>query len=179
VNLGTFTGPGSINWAQAAGKIAYIDVSVEVESKTLPASVYTVNGTYDEGAFNTETFFDRPNPTATIFLPPDITNATAAGVLGVILGWQGISAGNAQGSTTPSPSRTRLHLPAVKPVPTRARLRGAYRLYGNGRRRYPRQSEDRRSGGAGHSSPRSGNRAGYDQYGMGYSTRRQFRQTQR
>jgi hypothetical protein len=101
VNLGTFTGPGSINWAQAAGKIAYIDVSVEVESNVLPASVYTVNGTYDEGAFNTETFFDPPNPTATIFLPPDITNATKAGVLGVILGWQGISNGNAEGQYNP------------------------------------------------------------------------------
>jgi hypothetical protein len=101
VNLGTFTGPGSINWGQAAGKIAYIDVSVEVESNALPASVYTVNGTYDEGAFNTETFFDPPNPTAAIFLPPDITNATKAGVLGVILGWQGISNGNAEGQYNP------------------------------------------------------------------------------
>jgi hypothetical protein len=101
VNLGTFTGPGSINWAQAAGKIAYIDVSVEVESNALPASVYTVNGTYDEGAVNTETFFDPPNPTAAIFLPPDITNATKAGVLGVILGWQGISNGNAEGQYNP------------------------------------------------------------------------------
>src|SRR5262244_982158 len=42
VNLGTFTAPGSINWAQAAGKIAYIDVSVEAMMKALPPSVYTV-----------------------------------------------------------------------------------------------------------------------------------------
>jgi len=101
VNLGTFTGPGSINWAQAAGKIAYIDVSVEVLSNTLPASVYTVNGTYNEGAFNTETFFFPPVAIATIVLPPDITNATKAGVLGVILGWQGISNGNAEGQYNP------------------------------------------------------------------------------
>src|SRR5262245_32473025 len=60
VNLGAFTGPGSINWAQAAGKIAYIDVSVEVLSNKLPASVYAVKGTYDKGAFNTETFFFPP-----------------------------------------------------------------------------------------------------------------------
>src|SRR5215468_2333947 len=60
VNLGSFTGPGSINWVQAAGKIAYIDVSVEVLSSKLPASVYTVQGTYDKGAFNTETFFWPP-----------------------------------------------------------------------------------------------------------------------
>src|SRR5262249_56594554 len=91
----------SINWAQAAGKIAYIDVSVEVLSNTLPASVYTVNGTYNEGAFNTETFFFPPVAIATIVLPPDITNATKAGVLGVILGWQGISNGNAEGQYNP------------------------------------------------------------------------------
>src|SRR5215470_10274243 len=101
VNLGDFTGPGSINWAQAAGKIGYIDVSVEVLSNALPASVFTVNGTYDEGASNTETFLIPPNPVAAIVLLPDITNATKAGVLGVILGWQGISNGNAEGQYTP------------------------------------------------------------------------------
>lgn len=101
VNLGTFTGTGSINWANAAGKIAYIDVSVAVASNVIPPSAYTVNGTYDEGAFNTETFSNPPNPTGTIFLPPDITNATKAGVLGVILGWQGISNGNAKGQYNP------------------------------------------------------------------------------
>ena len=101
VNLGTFTGPGTINWANAAGKIAYIDVSVEAAANVLPASLYTVNGTYDKGAFNTEQFFDPANPTATIFSPPDVTNATKAGVLGVILGWQGISDGNALGQYNP------------------------------------------------------------------------------
>src|SRR5262249_1505000 len=50
INLGTFTGPGSINWAQAAGQIAYIDVSVDVLSSKIPASIYKVNGTYDRGA---------------------------------------------------------------------------------------------------------------------------------
>src|SRR5262249_23335748 len=38
---------------------------------------------------------------AAIVLPPDITNATKAGVLGVILGWQGISNGNAEGQYNP------------------------------------------------------------------------------
>jgi hypothetical protein len=60
-----------------------------------------VNGTYDKGAFNTETFFFPPVAIATIVLPPDITNATKAGVLGVILGWQGISNGNAEGQYNP------------------------------------------------------------------------------
>lgn len=101
VNLGTFTGPGTINWANAAGKIAYIDVSVEAASNVIPPSSYTVNATYDKGAFNTEQFLNPPNPTGTIFSPPDITNATKAGVLGVILGWQGISDGNAQGQYNP------------------------------------------------------------------------------
>ena len=76
VNLGTFTGTGTINWTNAAGMIAYIDVSVEAASNVIPPSLYTVNATYDEGAFNTEMFLNPPNPTATIFAPPDITNAT-------------------------------------------------------------------------------------------------------
>src|SRR5262249_59274389 len=38
---------------------------------------------------------------AAIVLPRDITNATKAGVLGVILGWQGISNGNAEGQYNP------------------------------------------------------------------------------
>jgi hypothetical protein len=101
VNLGTFTGPGTIDWTNAAGKIAYIDVSVEAAANVVPPSAYKVNGTYDEGAFNTEMFLNPPGPTATIFLPPDITNATKAGVLGVILGWQGISNGNAEGQYNP------------------------------------------------------------------------------
>src|SRR5215471_18448711 len=101
VNLGTFTLPGSIDWAPAAGKIAYIDVSVEAMMKVLPPSVYKVNGTYDKGTLNTETFLFPPVAIATIVLPPDITNATKAGVLGVILGWQGISNGNAKGQYNP------------------------------------------------------------------------------
>src|SRR5215471_2928471 len=40
VNLGSFTGPGSIKWTQAGGKIAYIDVSVPMATNVLPASVY-------------------------------------------------------------------------------------------------------------------------------------------
>src|SRR5215470_5856534 len=36
VNLGAFTGPGSINWAQAARRIAYIDVSVVALTNALP-----------------------------------------------------------------------------------------------------------------------------------------------
>ncbi len=101
VNLGTFTGTGTINWANAAGKIAYVDFSVATAANVIPPSIYTVDTTYDEGAFNTEMFVNPLNPTASIFLPPDITNATKAGVLGVILGWQGISTGNAIGQYNP------------------------------------------------------------------------------
>src|SRR5262249_61160455 len=38
---------------------------------------------------------------ASIILTPDMTNATKAGVLGVILGWQAISNGNAEGQYNP------------------------------------------------------------------------------
>lgn len=129
VNLGAFTGAGTINWADAAGMIAYIDVPVDGAAAVLPPSVYTVNSTYDEGNFNTEGFINPPNPTFTIFLPPDITHATAAGVLGVILGWQGISNGNAEGQYNPftvpyssspagsqagsTPSQTKGGIPAI------------------------------------------------------------------
>jgi hypothetical protein len=101
VNLGTFTGAGTINWTNAAGMIAYIDYPIEAAASVITPSLYTVDATYDEGAFNTEGLFSAPNPTASIFLPPDITNATKAGVLGVILGWQGISTGNANGQYNP------------------------------------------------------------------------------
>ena len=101
VNLGTFTGIGSIDWANAVGNIAYVDFSVEAAANVIPPSTYTVDGTYDEGSLNTEPFLNPPNPTASIFLPPDIYNATKAGVLGVILGWQGISNGNAEGQYNP------------------------------------------------------------------------------
>ena len=101
VNLGAFTGSGTIKWADAAGKIAYIDVPVDAAAALLPSTAFTLNSTYDEGNFNTEGLVNPPNPTFTIFLPPDITNATAAGVLGVILGWQGVSNGNAAGQYNP------------------------------------------------------------------------------
>ena len=101
VNLGTFTGTGSVDWSKAAGNIAYIDFSVAAAANVIPPSVFTVNATYDEGKFNAEPFFDPLDPTSSIYAPPDITNATKAGVLGVILGWQGISNGNAQGQYNP------------------------------------------------------------------------------
>jgi hypothetical protein len=101
VNLGTFTGVGSINWAHAAGQIAYIDYSVVAASALADPSLYTVNETYDGAQVNTEGYNDPANPTLSILLPVDISNAVQAGVLGVILGWTGISDGNAQGQYNP------------------------------------------------------------------------------
>jgi hypothetical protein len=48
------------------------DFSVEAAANVIPPSLYTVDATYDVGAFNAETFLNPPNPTASIFLPPDI-----------------------------------------------------------------------------------------------------------
>lgn len=101
VDLGTFTGTGSIDWSQAAGQIAYIDYSLATAAALASASIYTVNETYDHGQVNTESFLDPFNPTVSILLQPDLGNATNAGVLGVIIGWTGISDGNAQGQYNP------------------------------------------------------------------------------
>ena len=101
VNLGAFTGTGSVNWSNAAGKIAYIDYPISAAANVIPPSSYTLDGSYDEGAFDTETYFNPPAPVASIFLPPDVSNATKAGVLGVILGWQGVSSGNVEGQYNP------------------------------------------------------------------------------
>jgi hypothetical protein len=101
VNLGTFTGVGSINWAPAAGQIAYIDYSVVAAAALAAPSLYTVNETYDRAQVNTEGYYDPANPTLSILLPVDLYNAVQAGVLGVILGWTGISDGNAQGQYNP------------------------------------------------------------------------------
>jgi hypothetical protein len=101
VNLGTFTGVGSINWAQAAGQIAYIDYSVAAASALADPSLYTVNETYDGAQVNPEGYYDPANPTLSILSPVDLHNAVQARVLGVILGWTGISDGNAQGQYNP------------------------------------------------------------------------------
>ena len=101
VNLGTFTGVGSIDWTLAAGQIAYIDYAMATAAGLAPASIYTVNETYDHAQVNTQPFLDPINPTVSILLQPDLGNATNAGVLGVIVGWTGISNGNAQGQYNP------------------------------------------------------------------------------
>jgi hypothetical protein len=101
VNLGTFTGVGSIDWTQAAGQIAYIDYSLATAAGLAPAGIYTLNETYDHAQVNTEGFIVPVNPTISILLQPDLDNATKAGVLGVIVGWTGISDGNALGQYNP------------------------------------------------------------------------------
>ena len=101
VNLGTFAGPGTINWADASGKIAYIDYPVALGSNRVTPAIYSVNEIYDSGQVNQEAFTIPANPTYSIQIPPDISNATKAGVLGVILGWVGLSDGNAAGQYCP------------------------------------------------------------------------------
>jgi hypothetical protein len=101
VDLGVFTGPGSVDWARAAGKVALVGVSVEALSNMVPRDSYTVDGTWADGHGDAGPYVSRPAPTSSIFSPPDIPNATRAGVLGVILVWRGISDGNAQGQYNP------------------------------------------------------------------------------
>ncbi|WP_428491182.1 hypothetical protein [Rhodopila sp.] len=101
INLGTFAGTGSINWADASGKIAYVDYPVTLGSSFVTPAIYNVNETYDSGQVNQESLSIAANPTYSIQDPPDISNATNAGVLGVILGWVGISDGNAAGQYAP------------------------------------------------------------------------------
>jgi hypothetical protein len=101
VDLGAFTGPGSVDWARAAGKIALIGVAVEALSNLVPGSSYRVDGSWEGGKPDAGPYVNRPSPTGSIFSPPDLHNATRAGVLGVVLVWQGISAGNAEGQYNP------------------------------------------------------------------------------
>jgi hypothetical protein len=101
VDLGEFTGPGSIGWTPATGAIALVAVSVEDLSNLVPHGSYTVDGTWENGRTGAGPYVSPPAPTGTIFAPPDIMNATRAGVRGVILIWRGISAGNAAGQYNP------------------------------------------------------------------------------
>ena len=101
VDLGAFTGPGSIDWARAAGRVALVGVSVEALSNLVPGASYRLDGSWEDGKPDAGPYVSRPAPTGSIFSPPDIHNATRAGVLGVVLVWLGISAGNAEGQYNP------------------------------------------------------------------------------
>ncbi|HEY2050174.1 MAG TPA: hypothetical protein VGH03_12590 [Caulobacteraceae bacterium] len=101
VDVGVFTGPGSVDWSKAAGRIALVRVSVEALSNLIPQGSHTVNSTWEGGHANAGAYVSHPAPTSTIFAPPDLPNATKAGVKGVVLVWQGISAGNAKGQYNP------------------------------------------------------------------------------
>jgi hypothetical protein len=101
VDVGLFMGPGSVDWSKAAGRIALVRVSVEALSNLIPPGSYTVNGTWQNGRADAGPYVSLPAPTSTIFSPPDLPNATKAGVKGVVLVWQGISAGNAAGQYNP------------------------------------------------------------------------------
>ena len=100
VDIGVFTGPGSVDWTRASGKVALVGVSVEALSNMIPGSAYTVDSAWSGGKPGGD-YISRPAPTASIFAPPDLHNATKAGVLGVVLVWQGISDGNAEGQYNP------------------------------------------------------------------------------
>ena len=101
VDLGAFTGPGSVDWSRAAGRIALVGVSVAALSNLVPKGSYTVDSAWEDGRPGSGDYVSHPAPTSSIFAPPDIQGATRAGVLGVILVWQGISAGNAEGQYNP------------------------------------------------------------------------------
>ena len=103
VDLGVFTGPKSIDWTRAAGKIALVGYSVSAASSITSQQSYTVDGTWEGGKPNAGPYIRRPAPTNSILAPPDIDAANRAGVLGVVLIWLGISAGNAEGQYNPFP----------------------------------------------------------------------------
>ena len=100
-DLGVFTGPHSIDWSRAADKVALVAVSVPDLSKSIPPGSYTTCSTWERGKPDAGPYISLPAPTASIFAPPDIDQAARAGVLGVVLIWQGISDGNAEGQYNP------------------------------------------------------------------------------
>jgi hypothetical protein len=101
IDLGVFTGPHSIDWSKAAGKVALVAVSVPEVAKAIPPGAYKVDSIWEKGRPGAGPYISLPSPTASIFAPPDIDQATHAGVLGVVLVWQGISDGNAEGQYNP------------------------------------------------------------------------------
>ncbi len=97
VNLGAWTAPNSVPWANAAGKIAYIDYPVPAFPL---AQWYEVLDLWNSG--EADTFpSSAVAPVDSILHPVDLANAAAAGVRGVILGWLGVSNGNAEGQYNP------------------------------------------------------------------------------
>jgi hypothetical protein len=103
VDLGVFTGPKTIDWAKAAGKIALVGYSVPAISAIISAQSYTVDGVWEGGHPNAGPYVNHPAPTSSILAPPEIDAANRVGVLGVVLIWQGISDGNAEGQYNPFP----------------------------------------------------------------------------
>jgi hypothetical protein len=103
VDLGVFTGPKSIDWTRAAGKIALVSYSVTAISSIISAQSYTVDGSWADGKPNAGPYVNHPAPTSSILAPPEIDAANRAGVVGVVLVWQGISDGNAEGQYNPFP----------------------------------------------------------------------------
>ena len=101
VDLGVFTGPHSIDWTRAAGKVALVAVSVPDLTRIIPPDAYKTDSTWEKGKPGAGPYISLPAPTASIFAPPDIDQATRVGVLGVVLIWQGISNGNAAGQYNP------------------------------------------------------------------------------
>jgi hypothetical protein len=103
VDVGVFTGPKSIDWTKAAGKIALAGYSVPAISAIISARSYTVDGVWQDGRPGAGAYVNHPAPTSSILAPPDLDAANRAGVLGVVLIWQGISDGNAEGQYNPFP----------------------------------------------------------------------------
>jgi len=131
VDLGVFTGPRSIDWTKAAGKLALVAVSVPDVAGAIPPGAYKVDSTWEHGRPNAGPYISLPAPTASIFAPPDIDQATRAGVLGVVLIWRGISDGNAEGQYNPFTARSRPRPPQARQGPNRPRPRRGFRPSGS------------------------------------------------
>ncbi len=100
IDLGLYPGAGPLEWGRAQGRIALVGVDIAALSKAPPANAYTVDSVWANGRPGGD-YINRPAPVASIFSPPDLGNATKAGVLGVVLIWKGVSAGNAKGQYNP------------------------------------------------------------------------------
>jgi hypothetical protein len=104
VDCGVFTGPKTVDWSKAAGKIALVGFSTPAVSAIISDKSYTIEGTWADGKLDpADAYVSHPAPTSSILAPPDIDAANRAGVLGVVLIWQGISDGNAEGQYNPFP----------------------------------------------------------------------------
>ncbi|MFQ3458333.1 hypothetical protein PMN64_34135 [Bradyrhizobium sp. UFLA01-814] len=112
VDLGVQTNRDTIDWARAAGKIALVRLALSSEFTSSYLGSYTVNGVWEGSKRDAGRFAQQlTSSSASAYLRRHILAdaANRAGVLGVVLAWQGVSDDNAEGQWEPCPFSSSPH----------------------------------------------------------------------